>query len=113
MDAIDGRRQRACRDLAMPGAGAIADFGGAEVYTLARTGWPQMCPNAATLFKNLTFEIGMENTLMGSILDGEDPKAAATAWLKANPKAIEPWLSGVTTLDGKPGADAVKVSLGL
>jgi glycine betaine/proline transport system substrate-binding protein len=90
-----------------------ADFGGAEVYTLARTGWPQICPNAATLFKNLTFEIGMENTLMGSILDGEDPKAAATAWLKANPKAIEPWLSGVTTLDGKPGADAVKVSLGL
>ncbi|KQV10456.1 glycine/betaine ABC transporter substrate-binding protein [Rhizobium sp. Root1203] len=90
-----------------------ADFGGAEVYTLARTGWPQMCPNAATLFKNLTFDIGMENALMGSILGGEDPKAAATAWLKANPKAIEPWLSGVTTLDGKPGADAVKVSLGL
>jgi glycine betaine/proline transport system substrate-binding protein len=50
---------------------------------------------------------------MGSILGGEDPKTAATAWLKANPKAIEPCLSGVTTLDGKPGPDAVKASLGL
>lgn len=90
-----------------------ANFGGAEVYTLARTGWTEKCPNAAVLIKNLKFEIGMENALMGSILGGEDPKTAATAWLKANPKAIEPWLSGVTTLDGKPGPDAVKASLGL
>ncbi|SCB59230.1 glycine betaine/proline transport system substrate-binding protein [Rhizobium aethiopicum] len=90
-----------------------ANFGGAEVYTVARTGWPATCPNAATLLKNLTFEIGMENTLMGAILGGEDAKAAATTWLKANPKAIEPWLAGVTTLDGKPGLDAVNTSLGL
>ncbi|OHV83800.1 choline ABC transporter substrate-binding protein [Rhizobium sp. LCM 4573] len=89
------------------------NFGGAEVFTLARTGWPEKCPNAATLFKNLKFDISMENALMGSILGGEDAKAAATAWLKANPQAIEPWLSGVTTLDGKPAADAVKASLGL
>jgi glycine betaine/proline transport system substrate-binding protein len=89
------------------------NFGGAEVYTLARTGWSANCPNAATLMKNLKFEIGMENALMGTILGGEDAKAAATAWLKANPKAIEPWLAGVTTLDGKPGLDAVKTSLGL
>ena len=89
------------------------NFGGAEVYTLARTGWPQQCPNAATLFKNLKFDIGMENSLMGSILGGEDSKAAATAWLKANPKSLDGWLQGVTTLDGKPGADAVKGKLGL
>ena len=89
------------------------NFGGAEVFTLARTGWPEKCPNAATLFKNLKFDISMENALMGSILGGEDAKAAATAWLKANPQAIEPWLAGVTTLDGKPAADAVKASLGL
>jgi glycine betaine/proline transport system substrate-binding protein len=90
-----------------------ANFGGAEVFTLARTGWPEKCPNAAALFKNLKFEIGMENALMGSIIGGEDPKAAATAWLKANPSAIEPWLSGVTTLDGKPASEAVKAALGL
>ncbi|AJD39726.1 substrate-binding choline ABC transporter domain-containing protein [Rhizobium gallicum bv. gallicum R602sp] len=35
------------------------------------------------------------------------------AWQKANPKAIDPWLSGLTTLDGKPAADTAKSSLGL
>jgi glycine betaine/proline transport system substrate-binding protein len=89
------------------------NFGGAEVYTLARTGWPEKCPNAATFFKNLKFEISMENSLMGAILGGEDAKTAATAWLKANPTAVDPWLSGVTTLDGKPAAEAVKSALGL
>jgi glycine betaine/proline transport system substrate-binding protein len=89
------------------------NFGGAEVYTLVRTGWPQQCPNAAKLFKNLTFNIDMENSLMGLILGGEDSKAAAAAWLKANPTSIDGWLQGVTTLDGKPGDAAVKAKLGL
>lgn len=90
-----------------------ANYGGAEVYTLARTGWPATCPNAATFFRNLTFNVDMENALMGSILGGEDAKAAATAWLKAHPEALTPWLTGVTTVDGKPGLEAVKASLGL
>jgi glycine betaine/proline transport system substrate-binding protein len=90
-----------------------ANYGGAEVHTLARTGWPAKCPNAAMLFKNMRFEIGMENELMGAILGGEEPRAAAKTWLKANPKTIEPWLAGVSTLDGKPGLAAVTKSLGL
>ncbi len=90
-----------------------ANYGGAEVYTLARTGWPAQCPNAAKLFHNLTFDIGMENSLMGSILGGESAKDAATAWLKAHPDALTPWLAGVTTIDGKPGLDAVKAAVGL
>ncbi|MDQ0455303.1 choline ABC transporter substrate-binding protein [Rhizobium paknamense] len=89
------------------------NFGGAEVYTLARSGWAQQCPNAATLFKQLRFEIGMENELMGDILGGTDAKAAAKSWLKAHPAVIEPWLKGVTTLDGKPGLAAVKTAIGL
>ncbi len=89
------------------------NYGGAEVYTLARTGWTEMCPNAARFFKQLTFDIGMENTLMGKILGGEEPKAAAAAWLKENPQSLGPWLEGVTTFDGAPGAEAVKASLGL
>ena len=90
-----------------------ANYGGAEVYTLARTGWSAQCPNAAKLFHNLTFDIGMENSLMGSILGGESAKDAATAWLKAHPDALTPWLSGVTTIDGKPGLEAVKAAIGL
>jgi glycine betaine/proline transport system substrate-binding protein len=89
------------------------DFGGAQVYTLARTGWTAQCPNAASLFKNLKFDVGMENKLMGEILAGQTSTNAATAWLKANPKIIDTWLSGVKTLDGKPGDAAVKAAVGL
>jgi glycine betaine/proline transport system substrate-binding protein len=90
-----------------------ANFGGAEVFTLSRTGWAETCPNAATFFKQLTFNIEMENVLMGEILDGEDAEDAAEAWLKENPAAFEPWLAGVTTFDGKPAKEAVTEALGL
>jgi glycine betaine/proline transport system substrate-binding protein len=89
------------------------NFGGAEVFTLARTGWPAECPNAAQLFRNLVFSIEMENEMMGLILDGEAPDAAAEAWLKDHPDVLGPWLEGVTTLDGQPGLDAVKAALGV
>jgi len=90
------------------------NFGGADVRTLARTGWSAQCPNAATFFRNLKFDLSIENAMMGKILDeGLEPAAAAKAWLKANPAALEPWLAGVTTFDGKPGLPAVKASLGL
>ncbi|MCJ8240126.1 choline ABC transporter substrate-binding protein (plasmid) [Rhizobium sp. SSM4.3] len=89
------------------------NFGGAEVYTLARSGWSEGCPNAATLFTQMTFDISMENVLMGEILGGKDSKEAASAWLKANPAVLDGWLKGVTTFDGQPGDVAVKSALGL
>ena len=89
------------------------NFGGAEVYTLARSGWSENCPNAATLFKQMTFDISMENMLMGDILGGKDSREAASAWLKANPAVLDTWLKGVTTFDGQPGDAAVKSALGL
>ncbi|MBB4091581.1 choline ABC transporter substrate-binding protein [Ochrobactrum pecoris] len=90
------------------------NFGGAEVYTLGRTGWAAQCPNAATFFKNLTFTVDIENELMGKILDeGAEGPAAAKEWLKAHPDQIDKWLAGVTTFKGEPGAEAVKASLGL
>ena len=90
------------------------NFGGADVYTLGRTGWAAQCPNAANFFKNLVFTVDMENELMGKILDdGMEGPAAAKEWLKANPDQIDKWLAGVTTFKGEPGAEAVKASLGL
>jgi glycine betaine/proline transport system substrate-binding protein len=90
------------------------NFGGAEVYTNVRAGYTQECPNVGTFIKNLKFSLPMENQIMGGILnDGDEPEAAATKWLKANGSSIEPWLAGVTTKDGKPGAAAVKAKLGL
>lgn len=90
------------------------NFGGADVRTLARTGWSAQCPNAANFFKNLKFDLPMENAMMGKILDeGQEPAVAAKAWLKAHPAVLEAWLAGVTTFDGKPGLPAVKSTLGL
>ena len=49
---------------------------------------------------------------MQPIMDKEAPNVAAKAWLKANPDALTKWLDGVTTVDGKPGLEAVKSFLG-
>ncbi|NLS04425.1 choline ABC transporter substrate-binding protein [Rhizobium sp. P32RR-XVIII] len=91
------------------------DFGGAKVFTNVRAGYFSDCPNAGALIKNLVFTLDMENQIMGKIMnDSEEPEKAATEWLKANPSALEPWLSGVKTRDGSgDGLAAVKKSLGL
>jgi glycine betaine/proline transport system substrate-binding protein len=90
------------------------NYGGAQVYTLARTGWAAECPNAARFFKNLVFTLDIENELMRRILDeGESGPEAAANWLRDNPEALDPWLDGVTTLSGEPGLPAVKSTLGL
>ena len=91
-----------------------ADFGGATVSTNIRAGLAADCPNLGTLLKNMVFSLDMENKIMGSILfDSMEGDKAAMGWLKANAGQIDTWLKGVTTFDGKPGAEAVKKSLGL
>ncbi|MGQ8632725.1 choline ABC transporter substrate-binding protein [Agrobacterium sp. DKPNP3] len=91
------------------------NFGGATIYTNVRKGYVEECANVGTLLKNLQFSLPMENEIMGKILnDGLEGEAAATAWLKANPTAIEPWLANVKTKDGSADAlPAVKKALGL
>lgn len=90
------------------------NLGGATIYTNTRAGYTSECSNVGAFLKNLKFSLQMENEIMKSIIDGgEQPEAAATAWLKANPTAFEPWLKGVTTKDGGDAAAAVKGELGL
>jgi glycine betaine/proline transport system substrate-binding protein len=91
------------------------NFGGASVFTTVRKGYVAECPNVGKFITNLKFSMDMENLVMGEILDkGADPKAAALAWVKANPDALTAWLDGVTTFDGSgPALDAVKKGLGL
>lgn len=85
------------------------NLGGAEVYTVTRQGLVEECPNLGAFLQNLEFSLEMENEIMGAILDeGMDPEEAAKEWLAANPEAVEPWLEGVTTLDGSDALPAVK-----
>ncbi|AXP05732.1 MULTISPECIES: choline ABC transporter substrate-binding protein [Pseudomonas] len=88
------------------------DFGAATVATNTRKGYSQECSNVGQLLKNLEFTVDMESTLMGNVLDDKmKPEAAAKAWLKKNPQVLDTWLAGVTTIDGKPGLEAVKAKL--
>ncbi|MCH9673699.1 MAG: choline ABC transporter substrate-binding protein [Gammaproteobacteria bacterium] len=89
------------------------NLGGATIYTNTRAGFVSECSNAGKLVTNMRFSLAMENEIMGAILnDGEDPRDAAKAWLKANRGAIAPWLNGVTTRDGADSMGAVSAALG-
>ena len=88
------------------------DFGGAEVRTNTRAGLVEECPNLGRFLQNLEFTLELENEIMAMILDeGVEPEAAAQRWLSANPEALEPWLEGVTTIDGDDGLAAVTAAL--
>jgi glycine betaine/proline transport system substrate-binding protein len=87
-------------------------FGAATVHTNVRKGYVTECPNAGKFISNLKFNLSAENQMMDAILKGTEANAAATAWLKANPDAVKPWLEGVTTFDGGDAAAAVKAKLG-
>ena len=89
------------------------NYGGATVFTNVREGYLAECPNVGKLIANLKFTLPLENELMGAILfDGTDASQAAETWLKANLQQAGPWLAGVTSVDGKPGMEALKASLG-
>jgi glycine betaine/proline transport system substrate-binding protein len=90
------------------------DLGGATVFTNTRAGFVEECPNLGAFLGNLEFTLAMENEIMSAILDeGEDPREAAAAWLKANPGVLDTWLEGVETAGGGDAMAAVKAELGL
>lgn len=88
------------------------NLGGATIYTNVRKGYVQECANVGKLLSNLVFSLEMENALMDAVLNGnQKPDVAAKAWLKANPQALDTWLAGVTSRDGKPALDVAKAKL--
>jgi glycine betaine/proline transport system substrate-binding protein len=94
-------------------AGGDNTFGtGATIYTDVRTGYLTECPNVGALLRNLEFTPEIESQLMELILDGHlDGAKAASRFLAGHPALLDRWLAGVTTIDGKPGAEAVRRSL--
>ena len=86
------------------------NFGGATIYTTTRAGYSNECPNVGRLLRNLKFTLRGESQMMGAILDQHQlPEAAATAWLRANPRVMASWLAGVYTYDGRPALDAIRI----
>jgi len=89
-----------------------AGYGGATIYTDVRTGYLDECPNVGRLLTNLGFTPEIESRLMALILDDHlDGAAAASRFLSTNSALLDGWMTGVTAIDGKPGAEAVRRSL--
>jgi len=87
------------------------NLGEAKVYTAIPPSYEKKCPNVYTFLKNLQYSTDIENQVMGPILKKVKPETAARDFLKKNPGTVDKWLAGVTTLDGKPGLEAVKTAL--
>jgi glycine betaine/proline transport system substrate-binding protein len=87
------------------------NLGEAKVYTAIPPSYEKKCPNVYAFLKNLQYTTDIENQVMGPILKKVKPNIAAKDFLKKNPGTVDKWLAGVTTLDGKPGLDAVKTAL--
>lgn len=85
--------------------------GATKVHTVVASGYLQNCPNVARLLHNLKFTAEMQSRVMEPILNKVRPQTAARGYLKKNLAVLEPWLRGVTTVDGKDGLAVVTASL--
>ena len=86
------------------------DEGLATVWTVTTPDYASRCPNVSRLLSNLTFSAEDESRMMQPLLDHKDAQVSARQWLKDHPQDLQRWLEGVTTVDGKPAAEHLKLS---
>jgi glycine betaine/proline transport system substrate-binding protein len=86
------------------------DEGRATVWTVTAPDYAERCPNASRLLANLTFSAETESRMMQPLLDHKDALESARKWLQEHPEDKARWLEGVTTFEGKPAADNLKLS---
>ncbi|MFJ4372336.1 choline ABC transporter substrate-binding protein [Pseudomonas japonica] len=86
------------------------DEGRATVWTVTAPDYASRCPNIGRLLTNLTFSAEDESRMMQPLLDHKDALESARQWLKDHPEDKARWLEGVTTFDGKPAADNLKLT---
>jgi glycine betaine/proline transport system substrate-binding protein len=89
------------------------NYGGATVNTVSRSGYEQQCPNVGKLFKQMAFNVDLENGVIADVLQNKtNIDTAALDALKKNPELVKTWLDGVTTASGGNGLQAVQTALG-
>lgn len=86
------------------------DEGRATVWTVTAPDYASRCPNVSRLLSNLTFSAEAESRMMQPLLDHKDALESARQWLKDHPEDKARWLEGVTTLDGKPATENLKLT---
>ena len=88
------------------------NYGGATVNTVTRSGFANQCTNLGRLFKQMTFNVDLENKIIADVLQKKvNVNTAARNELKAHPDLLGPWLEGVTTASGENGLQAVNSAL--
>ncbi|MGN6651466.1 choline ABC transporter substrate-binding protein [Trinickia sp.] len=88
------------------------NYGGATVNTVTRAGFANECGNLGRLFKQMTFNVDLENQIIANVLQNKvNVNTAARDALKAHPQLLAPWLDGVTTASGGNGLQAVNSAL--
>ncbi|MBI3899265.1 MAG: choline ABC transporter substrate-binding protein [Gammaproteobacteria bacterium] len=91
-----------------------ANYGAASVNTVMRKGYEAQCPNVGRLFRQLAFNVDLENQIITDVLENKvDAKKSAMRHLKDRPALLDAWLAGVQTRDGADGLPAVKRVLGI
>jgi glycine betaine/proline transport system substrate-binding protein len=90
------------------------NYGGATVNTVVRHGYAEQCPNVARLFRQMQFNVNLENRMVSALTDDKaNEKAVAEAALKTQPELLKSWLAGVKTAGGADALPAVQKAIGL
>jgi glycine betaine/proline transport system substrate-binding protein len=85
--------------------------GAGEIRVLTRAGLGEDDANLKKFLSQLTVDTATASKWIDQVdKDKRKPEDIATEWIAANPDAVRTWLAGVTTVDGKPAADAVLTS---
>lgn len=78
-------------------------FGSEEsIHTIVRQGLKEDQPAAYEMLDNFHWTPEQMSEVMLQVNEGKDPKAAAKAWIKANPKQVASWTDGIKPVTGKP-----------
>lgn len=87
--------------------------GAATIYINTRAGYSKECPNVGKLLHQFRLTVHAENKMMyGVDVKKKTPDQVADTWLRSHHAWINKTLTGVTTVDGKPGAPAVLATFG-
>ena len=85
--------------------------GAGEIRVLTRAGLGETDANLKKFLSQITVDTATASKWIDQVdKDKQKPEDIATAWIAANPEVVRKWLAGVTTVDGKPAADAVLTS---
>ncbi|MEI7375016.1 choline ABC transporter substrate-binding protein [Dickeya chrysanthemi] len=91
-----------------------ANYGSATVNTVTRKDFATECPNINRFYRQLRFDVALENAVITRVLDQQQTaQEAARDELKKRPELLDSWLDGVTTRTGEPAKPAVINALGL